>query len=469
VPRAVKRLWGNLRAQREKPLTDDTWCDVAIKLLAISDEAAGGIGFMEGGPLADYLLYQHQRRLIKKTRRSPLDLPYLPHSLCRLVPPDQACVQPKTMTPSVGCTLRSLSHNLALLPPVGEVETRWLFGTGSSSNKRALNLLLVPLPYELTASCFTGESVDQDGSGRRLFRFFDLEQRWLNEHRDRTVEISKFLIALIEQAQKEVAEVHGVVLPECALEYRLARRIGREIARRTPLELFISGIAARAETRDDPQNAVYTCVFYNHRLLQDWRQSKHHRWRLDGAQIRRYHLGSVLDPDHAWWERIAVPQRTCNFYVFRHGASLAALVCEDLARIDPVQVALRSIGPNLVVVLLLDGPQLEHRWPGKYATVLAEDPGCAVLTLTCLGMVRRAAGLDDHRRHDIALWRDSRQPAQSLELPRGAQALLLSLTQSEVRGYSMDGRSDRGNTVRLSLGGVSPVTHPDPPRWAIID
>ena len=98
----------------------------------------------------------------------------------------------------------------------------------------------------------------------------------------------------------------------------------------------------------------------------------------------------MLDPDLTWWEKINISNRQCFFHVFRQGACLATLVCEDLARIDPVQTVLRSVGPNLVVALLLDGPQWERRWPGRYATVLADDPGSAVLTVTSLGMVRRS-------------------------------------------------------------------------------
>lgn len=31
----------------------------------------------------------------------------------------------------------------------------------------------------------------------------------------------------------------------------------------------------------------------------------------------------------------------------------------------------------------MDGPQLGSRWPGRYAGVLADEPGCSVLTFTC--------------------------------------------------------------------------------------
>jgi hypothetical protein len=41
---------------------------------------------------------------------------------------------------------------------------------------------------------------------------------------------------------------------------------------------------------------------------------------------------------------------------------------------------LRDVGPTLVVTILLDGPQLGSRWTARCASVLADDPGSAVLT-----------------------------------------------------------------------------------------
>jgi len=52
---------------------------------------------------------------------------------------------------------------------------------------------------------------------------------------------------------------------------------------------------------------------------------------------------------------------------------LTVLICEDLARLDPVNDLVRAVGPNLVMSLLMDGPQLTTRWPARYATVLADD------------------------------------------------------------------------------------------------
>lgn len=39
----------------------------------------------------------------------------------------------------------------------------------------------------------------------------------------------------------------------------------------------------------------------------------------------------------------------------------------------PVAGLLRSVSPNLIVALLMDGPQPKKRWPNRYASVLADD------------------------------------------------------------------------------------------------
>src|SRR5262249_32739308 len=127
-------------------------------------------------------------------------LPHLPHSLCMQVPPGEACVQPKSRTPQVGCTLRSLSHHLALLPPMGgEVATSWLIGVGPDTfernerqweevGRRPLNLLVVPFPYDIDHACFVpgerffGENhPGRNDPGLERWRFFTMAQNWLGQ------------------------------------------------------------------------------------------------------------------------------------------------------------------------------------------------------------------------------------------------------------------------------------------------
>lgn len=84
-----------------------------------------------------------------------------------------------------------------------------------------------------------------------------------------------------------------------------------------------------------------------------------------------------------------------------------------MARQDPAADLIRAVGPNLLIALLMDGPQLKDRWAARYASVLAEDPGSSVLTLTRLGMARRSrpflrtTGRRAEPSQVIALWRDA--------------------------------------------------------------
>jgi hypothetical protein len=307
-----------------------------------------------------------------------------------------------------------------------------------------------------------------------------VNQNWLNQGRSKldVGALSKFLVDLIKEGERDVKRVHGLVLPEAALNDSDIESIAKKLASKTDLQLFVTGILKNGRRSDFSQNLVYTSIFSNHKMLSaGWKQLKHHRWCLDGSQIQRYNLGHTLDPNHRWWERIMLSPakiksskeggslRTCNFYVFREGASLATLICEDLARLDPVQEVLRSIGPNLVIVLLMDGPQLEQRWPGRYATVLADDPGSAVLTLTSLGMVSRSVRPGESQPRQIALWKDPYGKAVELSLPKGAHGLLLTLSQNWEKSYTLDLRSDDETTLRLSLSGIHQVVHPKIPAW----
>jgi hypothetical protein len=119
------------------------------------------------------------------------------------------------------------------------------------------------------------------------------------------------------------------------------------------------------------------------------------------------------------------------------------LVCEDLARQEPASRLVRAVGPNLVIALLMDSQQLDHRWPARYASVLAEDPGSSVLSLTSLGMIKLHS---ENKNHDspvaIGLWRDSWQPTRPKEirLEAGAKAVVLRISQKQRNEYSTDGR-----------------------------
>jgi hypothetical protein len=190
-------------------------------------------------------------------------------------------------------------------------------------------------------------------------------------------------------------------------------------------------------------------------------QVKHHRWKLDKSQILRYQLGNQLDPESVWWEDNDMIERESLFWVFRPNMVMTSLVCEDLARIDPVQPVIRAVAPNLVVALLLDGAQTATRWANRYAGALSDDPGCGVLTLTCLGMVRRDSFSKQEYEH-VASWKDSDGRTTPLLLPPGGAAMIATLSTKRVRELAVGGRRRRKESMsrKLYLSAVHAVAKP---------
>jgi hypothetical protein len=134
------------------------------------------------------------------------------------------------------------------------------------------------------------------------------------------------------------------------------------------------------------------------------------------------------------------------------------LICEDLARNDPCQELVRGIGPNFVVALLMDGPQRKDRWPARYATVLAEDPGSSVLSVTSFGLIRRTNQTGRYPpANQIGLFRDDTGAATEINLPVGAQGVCLTLQPSAITERTLDGRQDKGDAQSWRLTAVQPV------------
>jgi hypothetical protein len=456
VPPSVGNLWDQLRRFGHNEVTIES-LPVIIRLMAIADAASVEVGFVSSKRNAPFPTVVLNDLMEIASFRRPRHLPYAPSSLCRMIPNDLLCVQPKTNVPLVGCTLRSLSHNLALLPPVGVVETNWFFMHPAERKDDPLNLLLIPYPFMISANYFVpvDDCVDKDNCYFSA-RVGSLDAKGAPIPNS---EITKMICSLIESARREVKEVHGVVFPETALLESDALQIAAAVADKNPeLELFIAGVLLPELPKRMARNCAYTARLHRSKVFAHWMQSKHHRWRLEESQIERYHLGDSLNPEKNWWEKIDVCDRTCFFTVVRWGASLAVLICEDLARFDPVLPAINAVGPTLVIALLMDGPQLERRWPGRYATVLADDPGSSVLTLTSLGMVRRSSMPgDEGTNYNIALWKEAGGSARELKLSKDHQGLLLSLITSYEKQTTMDRRTDRGATARLRLFGARQV------------
>ena len=185
-----------------------------------------------------------------------------------------------------------------------------------------------------------------------------------------------------------------------------------------------------------------------------YRQDKHHRWSLDRSQIEQYHLTEVLDPRVRWWEALELRRRSLEILERGDGDVIASLVCEDLAHLDDVIDLIRAVGPTLVVALLLDGPQLASRWTARYASVLSDDPGSAVLTLSSYGMVANAWRHGDPPSAVVALWKDNARGMQEIKLDTDAQGILLTLDRQPAIRRAADGRAPKHDAIDLRVSDV---------------
>jgi hypothetical protein len=299
----------------------------------------------------------------------------------------------------------------------------------------------------------------------RKFGFFTFDPN------RRTSEVVNYIVRLFDAATEQVDQVHAVILPEGALGPDQHQKLRTQITTKRGA-MLIAGVTERS-TKDGLVAGKNYCTFDTATVPTGTpqHQQKHHRWRVDKPQILQYGLGGSLDPEKIWWEHVGVQQRRVRFVSIYDWLTMCVLICEDLARQDPVAELVRAVGPNLVVALLMDGPQLLKRWSSRYAMVLADDPGSSVLTLTSLGMATLCRPPNEKKTSRcIALWKDAKTGGPyEIELPSDKEAAVLSLAVEEHVESSADGRTDatsdgRGGTGYPILAGIHFVARGSQPR-----
>jgi hypothetical protein len=431
LPVTLTAAWLQLTRERDLPVAkiidNHQVCSALLELVCAADEASVGIGVVDPGAKVDDFELKWPEVLYANKGKT----------LCRVVNPDRVVVLPKLHTPRSGITLRSLTHNLALYEP-GEVGARWHVFPRFTDHTD-LKILLLPWPLKIASSAFRRSNGTKISMPEK-FGFFTCNVR------PKTDELMARVQKVVEAARKVSGRVDAIVFPEAALvgdEYF-------EISKKTDT-LVIAGVG-RPAGDDSGRNEAAVAIPAGGAAHFTWKQSKHHRWRVDKSQIGQYGLGKILDAEREWWEDIRLEPRRLNFLSMNPWLTLSVLICEDLARMDPVTELVRSVGPTLVVALLLDGPQLAQRWPARYATVLADDPGTSVLTLTSAGMVdlSRPVGMTKKRSpRVIALWKDAKHPTREISLDLGADGVLLEIGSEKVPEWTADGRDDGGTTAFL--------------------
>lgn len=263
---------------------------------------------------------------------------------------------------------------------------------------------------------------------------------------------------IIKAAEREVGRIDGIILPELALSQHEYERLAQDFV--TDRRFLVAGVGRCASARRCGINSVrMDLVLPGYEFRVQLEQQKHHRWKLNKSQIMQYGIGTNLHPEANWWERISLAERKLMFISLRPWLTMSVLICEDLARPDPVGDLARAVGPNLIIALLMDGPQLSSRWPGRYAASLADDPGSSVLTVTSTGMSMLSRPQEgENQSNVIALWKDARTGrARELQLPEKANALVLNMTVEYGEEWTADGRGDLGVSGYPILAGHHPI------------
>lgn len=436
IPPLLAQEWAIFCQDTGIPLSDLTearnWrlCQALLTLHAIADEACAGLGVALDASDADGLLYRARgRELLARTG----SLARLPTHLIRVLP--------KIHTPPNGSSVRSLSRYAAVHAP--GVEARWykVPGTGPDARLMTSTALLLPWPLRVRESDFRPVPGPLPELAGQPFGFFEFAP---SERLDLDL-VDRMLAAALD----EVDTVNAVILPESALDADEIDGLEALLGRQGVTGL-ITGVRGHPEQPGQfPRNWVHIGVSTG----QHWvhiRQHKHHRWSLNENQIHQYHLGGALHPHVRWWEAMDLPRRSVQFVEIGDGATLTSLVCEDLAQIDDAASVIRSVGPMIVVTPVLDGPQLSSRWAARYASVLADDPGSAVLTLTSIGMARRSQPPGQAPSAVVALWKEPGQGIREISLEPGAHGILLSASADRATRHSYDGRRPVKNGSKLS-------------------
>ena len=441
LPEELSSAWGIVWAARDTEVETvkrgERWDVIAavLTLHAFADQAAVDLG---------HKLDPSSQSFEGRAWRTLAETGTLSH-----FPPWLIRVLPKSHLGLGGINLRSLSRYLAAHTgqidvswtrlPLGDLDTRDVKGT-------SYNLLLLPWPLEVRRSDFR----QWDGPLREMptkFGFF------------RYSPANELDLAYVESALKEalatVAQVDGIVLPESAISAEELPAL-ELLSHRYGAYFLVSGVRRDPTAGRLGENYAHIGMWHEgrwHRL----RANKHHRWGLDDSQLHQYGLVEHLDTRRLWWEAIKVPLREMHILDVGGGATTSVVICEDLARLDVVAEVLRYVGPTLVITLLMDGPQLANRWSARYASVLADDPGSTVLTLTSLGMAELSNPAGHPPSRSVALWKDPERGLRQIELPEGATAALLQIGESRKTVWTADGRQHDGRTPRLILDSATPI------------
>ncbi len=399
-----------------------------------------------------------------------------------VIPKFMGIVLPKMRTPQSGLVIRGLS--LYLTFHISEVEVMWRTFPWLNNHKQRLNILAVPYPKRVDEDLFI--TMDDINHHTNYFQIKAIEKGnnikvSKNSNEEEAEHGEDFLNRLVAYVYKESKTNHGVdvlVFPELGLSVSehnfLLKKLGGYLASDGNVEqlpIVVAGVLNDVAFSSKNENGVLNRVNNELRVsvffAGKWYnliQNKHHRWLLDRNQIIQYGLESVLSTEKNWFEYISVCQRSLAILAPNGWLAMTALICEDLARQEPIGDLIRGIGPTLLLALLSDGPQIKNRWSARYASGLADDPGTAVLSLTSFGMASRSIKYEHQENSTdindecvVGLWKDMIRGWKELSLNKGKDALRFTISATMIEEITLDRRTDHKNASVFRMDSVKIV------------
>lgn len=438
--------------------TKSVWdiCEAVLTLHVLADEACAGFGIPGlDAPIngEESLWYSHQKSMYALANT----LLTCTGSLS-LLPTHQIRVLPKLTKPKVGLTLRSLSRNVTAHQT--EIDVLWRTMPWNNFDENTINILIVPWPKNFKPTWFRPSNYTSNRSSAESARYFNF-----NIPDDEEYFPPNKLEDLLQISKQTVGRIRMVVFPELSLTKKNLEKLLKKLdlaQDRKDIPMVIAGIRGENSANNElGENSVVLSTFFTGKWYQ-MEQHKHHRWKLDEQQIQQYNIGSVLSGNRDWWESIKISRRQLSVLTPNNWLTLCPLICEDLARLEPVSEVIRGIGPTMLIALLLDGPQLKDRWPGRYASVMADDPGSSVLTVSALGFTKRSLPpqniQENTTSHKIALWKDPIHGWEEITIKDNADAVVLTVAAHWGSKISTDGRIDDKSSATFVFQGVHSIT-----------
>ena len=431
------------------------------KLHALADLTCAGFGLVNELRLTSLEKYEYKSS-IKRFAHMVANFLLVSTGSLSTITKFHGVVLPKMRTPQVGIVLRSVSHHLTF--HITEVEVIWRTIPWLKSNEKSLNIIAIPSPFTVSEKDF--KILEEKYHSVRYFKpELDVDEK----ESDAFIES---VINLVINQHKAGTIVHLIIFPEMSLklsEYEaLLQGFHKVLENRSKilmdfkLPMIIAGVISKGNANYF-NNEVRIASYFAGRWY-DVNQRKHHRWQLNRDQIIQYNLQNKLPTDRLWFEHTSVSQRRLTVLAPNSWLVLTALICEDLARLEPVSEVIRGIGPTFLTALLSDGPQLTERWSARYASVLADDPGTAVLTLTSYCMSTRSKRQsNDYREEEatketvVGLWKDLVQGYKRMYTTGKDKALLMTISAEYKEEVTLDDRVDGGAAAVFKLDGVKEI------------